>query len=449
MARSSGRVTGRIPPVTFVDRGARYRLDGLSFRVERGELDERRPLQWFIGSGKVGRSFLFARDGFLFQAPVSYFAGAQSWGLSPGFGAVPHVDLAKPVEPPCLRCHATGSAPVEGTLNRYADPPFAEDGIGCQRCHGDARAHAATKGEVPALNPVKLPPAERNSVCEQCHLTGAARVEKPGAPPYRPGARLADSLAVFIRETAGAERAATDHAEQLARSRCAQASGDRLWCGTCHDPHRNGLRAGSCAGCHAATVCQRGPDCAACHLPKAASREGDHVVYTDHTIRKRPAAPMPASAAGLRSYWKSAPDPRDLAMAAPQAPGAKAVLARANDLAARVQLAQLHDQAGEAREAVALYEAVVKLDPAHPVAAANLGIYRARDGRVADAIALWRAVFDQHPALIAPGVNLALAQLGLGDTVGAARTIERLRRLHPDLPAVRELVARLSRAGSR
>ena len=35
-----------------------------------------RPLEYFIGSGTVGRSYLYSLDGFLYQAPVSWYCGA-------------------------------------------------------------------------------------------------------------------------------------------------------------------------------------------------------------------------------------------------------------------------------------------------------------------------------------------------------------------------------------
>jgi hypothetical protein len=51
------------------------------------------------------------------------------------------------------------------------------------------------------------------------------------------GDRLADHVAVFVRAGAPREMKVTSHVENLAQSACKQAAGDRLWCGTCHDPH--------------------------------------------------------------------------------------------------------------------------------------------------------------------------------------------------------------------
>ena len=156
MARSSGRVGAggfaeQFTAASFQDpkTGASYRITKTkdAYRMEfarpttgvRGERD----LRWFIGSGRVGRSYVFSVDNFLFQAPVSYYSSPASWNLSPGYSGKSSLDLAKPVEEPCLTCHSSRIQLVENTQNRYLDPPFLEDGIGCERCHGDGKRHIA------------------------------------------------------------------------------------------------------------------------------------------------------------------------------------------------------------------------------------------------------------------------------------------------------------------
>jgi hypothetical protein len=240
MARSSGpagsgsfRESFENAAFTDPQTSARYRVSStLEMQYTREDRRGARQLRWHIGSGSVGRSYATSVDGFLFQAPVSYFSKAARWDLSPGFAGKPNVDLARPIEEACLWCHATGARLTPGTQNKFQDPPFTENGIGCERCHGPSSDHAA--GRARSINPARLEPSRRDSVCEQCHLTGAARVLRPGASlsSYQPGGRLSDTISVFVWPRAGAVRAATDHTEQLSRSRCKQASGDRLWCGS-------------------------------------------------------------------------------------------------------------------------------------------------------------------------------------------------------------------------
>ena len=88
MARSSGRVGTDVYKESlaageFDDPalGAHFRVSAagqaafqLEFAREATGVRGDRELRWFVGSGSVGRSYLFAMDGFLFQAPVSYFS---------------------------------------------------------------------------------------------------------------------------------------------------------------------------------------------------------------------------------------------------------------------------------------------------------------------------------------------------------------------------------------
>ena len=397
-----------------------------------------RDLKWFIGSGNVGRSFAFAVDDFLFQAPVSYYSSTGRWDLSPGYAGKHNIELAKPIEEPCLYCHASRAQPVAKTQNRYLDPPFLEGGVGCERCHGSGQKHVKTHRDI--VNPAKLDAARRDSICQQCHLTGAARVPRPGrgVGTFRPGDLLSDHLTVFVWEQASGERAATDHSEQLARSKCKLASGDRMWCGTCHDPHSRPATADridfyrkACIGCHARKGCALsmdarasvGDDCASCHMPKGRSREGEHVVYTDHTIVRRPASRIEARRdLRLRAFWPGPAEERDLAIAyASLGDAALPLLEKlqpSDDAAVLVQIGQFYDALGKEELAEALYERVLRLDPSSAAAGANLAIYRARKGRSSEAIALWQDVFERNPALASAGINLAVAQLGAGDRAG-------------------------------
>src|SRR5438477_6416610 len=43
-------------------------------------------VQYALGSGTRGRSYLIDREGYLFQSPISWFSQGETWDLSPGFG---------------------------------------------------------------------------------------------------------------------------------------------------------------------------------------------------------------------------------------------------------------------------------------------------------------------------------------------------------------------------
>ena len=201
MAASSGRTgSGSFAEsfekgeISHAPSGVRYRVyrdrKKPSFDFDLSDANVRiqgsRSLEYFVGSGTVGRSYLFSIDGFLYQAPVSYYSAAQRWDLSPGYQNYDRLHLTRPVEPVCLRCHASRLQPLAGTLNGFADPAFLEGGIGCERCHGSGEEHIAKiktgkiEGGPGVVNPRKLSPERRDSVCAQCHLTGVARIDKSG-----------------------------------------------------------------------------------------------------------------------------------------------------------------------------------------------------------------------------------------------------------------------------
>ena len=126
------------------------------------------------------------------------------------------------VDQTCLFCHASQVAmPETGTTIRFEGEAFGQDGVGCERCHGPGRDHAAGHGEMIDLQ--GLAPEARDSICTQCHLEGQARIARAGRKCYGfwLGERLADSMAVFVfANAASAARGAVSHVESLAESVC-------------------------------------------------------------------------------------------------------------------------------------------------------------------------------------------------------------------------------------
>src|SRR5262249_58219276 len=49
----------------------------------RSAVEQAAEITTAIGSGRQGQSFLFERDGRLFQSPVRWFTPEKSWPLSP------------------------------------------------------------------------------------------------------------------------------------------------------------------------------------------------------------------------------------------------------------------------------------------------------------------------------------------------------------------------------
>jgi len=185
-ATGSGFVREKFNSATFTHEptGFRYRVyqsrggTFLEFMKEDGTLRGVKALPYYVGSGATARSYLLANDGYLFEAPVAYYSRSGKWGFAPNYETYAYPYLTRPVFPGCLTCHASSLKPVALTQNRYDAVPFEEDGIACERCHGPGEQHIQkmksgnSEGGKGIVNPARLDPEARDSICAQCHLSG-------------------------------------------------------------------------------------------------------------------------------------------------------------------------------------------------------------------------------------------------------------------------------------
>jgi len=174
-------------------------------------------------------------------------------------------------------------------------------------------------------------------------------------------------------------------------------------------------------------------------MPKGQFREGEHVVYTDHSIARKQG--LGKGARVLQAFRGMRASERDWALAERSLPLLeKLAAAPGADAAVLVQLAQLYDAKGMGAP---LYERALRLEPEHSTAQANLGIYRMKAGRVQEALRLWAGVFARNPGMIGPGLNLAMGQIQAGDKAAATGTLRRVLRFHPDSKQARDLLSSL------
>ncbi len=275
---------------------------GMVQAVSRDGLRVERRIKHVIGSGNAAFGFLLEIGDYLYQSPVSYYTKRKRWEMAPGFERHPEPEFDRPVLHECLWCHAGRPNPVAHTQNRYGRPALEHEAISCDRCHGPGTGHLASPSAETIVNPVKLPAAKRDSVCEQCHLGGEERVLNPGRSfgDFLPGMLLEEVFAVYTDDFGAAKPGrfkVVSHAEQLRLSACHRASGDRMWCGTCHDPHAAPADDGPsyrsrCLGCHGESLTDRHAppvdDCVSCHMVRRPSFDSGHSAFTDHLIARRP-----------------------------------------------------------------------------------------------------------------------------------------------------------------
>ena len=276
-------------------------------------------VEFAVGSGQRGRSYLLNRDGLLFMSPVTWYSEGARWDLSPGYDPQAHPRFERRVTDGCIACHAGALRQERNGPNRFAKEPFFEMSIGCERCHGPGKEHIdlqyrpyETDRQDSIINPARLSPSKRDSICYQCHLHGVNRVPRAGHSDFsfRPGALLSDTWTVFISrnsaKTDGGPSRAVSQVEQMHESFCFRRSNGQLGCVSCHDPHsipskpdRVNFFRERCLSCHEEkNKCslvrlarlQISPEdsCIKCHMPKLAASDVPHTSQTDHRVLKRP-----------------------------------------------------------------------------------------------------------------------------------------------------------------
>ena len=286
------------------------------------------PMEWIVGTGENGFGALLRRDGYLFQAPLSYYSKAAHWDLSPGYQ---NGDLAfnRLIQPGCIYCHSGRPQPVPNFAGKYAAAPFTQTSVGCENCHGPGSAHvdAMENGEEykpghdpTIVNPQHLTGQLSDDICMGCHQVGDARVLKPGKTyqDFRPGQPLDNTVSIFIEPPSPEHPPQDDHLEHyyaMSLSKCfrasaAQPESKQMRCITCHDPHVEPTAAeapvfynAKCMTCHTAASCKAplatrqatapADNCIGCHMPKRAITVISHSVATNHRIVARPDESFP------------------------------------------------------------------------------------------------------------------------------------------------------------
>jgi Tfp pilus assembly protein PilF len=262
-------------------------------------------IDYIIGSGNQTRSYLILRNGFLYEAPITWYVARKKWDLSPGYEAGKNSRFERPIGYECMACHNAYPQIIPGSINKYERIPL---GIDCERCHGPGQLHvkAMERDEIvdvekeidyTIVNPSKLSIDLQFDVCQQCHLQGI--VVRNSRQEFRPGMPLSKSFDVFIPERKDSSSfGIASHAERLRFSKCFQKS--KMTCITCHDPHKSihgnpiTFYKNICEKCHnrcsapKAELEKKEHNCVICHMPKGNTSDIPHVNFTDHFIRTLP-----------------------------------------------------------------------------------------------------------------------------------------------------------------
>jgi Cytochrome c554 and c-prime len=282
------------PLLTFTEGIYSYRIerkgDASFYTVTDGGQTITAPIGWAFGLGHAGQTYVFEKDGTLYESRVSYYRALNGLDLTMGAANLKPANImdaagrsmAKAEEGRCFGCHATNA--TEGTKVKLAG---LIPGVQCERCHGPAEEHVKQiklrHAQLTKMKDLRGMSAEdMSNFCGQCHRTwdeiassGVLGIANIRFQPYR-----------------------------LTSSKCYDADDARIRCTACHDPHRELVREDAaydtkCLACHgggkpAAKFCRVAKEnCVSCHMPKL-EMPGSHYKFTDHNIRiARANAPYP------------------------------------------------------------------------------------------------------------------------------------------------------------
>lgn len=281
------------------------------FRLHAGDTIYRRRerITHIVGSGQHTNSHLWWHQGYLCQAPITFYTQKGIWDLAPGFEDGQNSRWQRTINMECMTCHNMFPEYVHGAENRYA---VIQSGIECERCHGPGSLHVQerlrglpAKGDgspdYSIVNPKHLPRDVQMQVCMRCHLQGIT-VLNPGKTftDFRPGMQLSEVMHVFMPRYAGdpPRFIMASHVDRLRQSRCYQQS--QMTCLTCHNPHISVKVTPpeqfnkACRSCHddrhgctlpAEQLQQAGSHCYQCHMPESGTLDIPHVTVHDHRIR--------------------------------------------------------------------------------------------------------------------------------------------------------------------
>lgn len=265
------------------------------YQVEyfRGKEKRAYPFDIVVGSGTMGQSYLFWKDDYLFQLPITYFSAAHAWSNSPGFPD--KVVFNRGITSRCLECHTTFVKKISEPEEEHEkfDKQKIIYAVDCEKCHGPSAKHVEFQTQNPKttiakyiINPAKFSRQQKMDLCALCH-GGRLQKTQPSFE-FAAGDNLSDYFK--IDTTAPNPDSIDVHGNQYAllrASKCYRMS-NTLTCITCHNTHENekgktALFSQRCITCHSdghQPVCKLNKtmgnviktNCIDCHMPLKSSR---------------------------------------------------------------------------------------------------------------------------------------------------------------------------------
>lgn len=121
----------------------------------------------------------------------------------------------------------------------------------------------------------------------------------------------------------------------------------------------------------------------------------------------------------------------------------QAEIANPKDPEILAYLADLYKSRSDDKNALRLFQTLYQVDPQNLSAETALGAYAMEQGNNGEAIRLWTAALKRNPALLLVRVNLAVALLRTGQPEAARATLQKALEFNPSFPAARDLLSKI------
>lgn len=283
-----------------------FRLNGTDTIYKRSE-----KIEYIVGSGQHTNSHLWNSNGYLYQAPMTFYTQKGMWDLPPGFEDGENSRWSRTISTECMNCHNMYPQFDFTSENKFVS---VKTGIECERCHGPGSIHVAEKltgiiidtsneADRSIVNPRRLSVELQTELCERCHLQGISVLnEGKSFFDFKPGMMLNEVENVFMPRYSGGKETfiMASHADRMKQSKCFIES-KKMSCLTCHNPHLSVTVTAQekfnddCKSCHnnsgktctenVVTRQKQNDNCVFCHMPVSGTMDIPHVTVHDHRIQ--------------------------------------------------------------------------------------------------------------------------------------------------------------------